>query len=106
MSVLTDLLPLMIDMAKREITGTVNLTNPGTITHNEILEMYKEYVDSNISYELINVEELQKNCVVAKRSNNFLTTDVLQKHYPDVKPIKEAVKWALIEMGKTINTKV
>jgi len=102
MSVLTELLPMMIDMAKREVTGTVNLTNPGTITHNEILEMYKEYVDSNISFELITVEELQKSCVVARRSNNFLTTDVLQKHYPNVKSIKESIKCALIEMGKTM----
>ena len=45
MTVLNELLPIMIDMAMHQESGTVNLTNPGLITHNEILEMYKEIVD-------------------------------------------------------------
>ncbi len=41
MTVLPELIPIMIDLAKNKHIGTINLTNPGTITHNEILEMYK-----------------------------------------------------------------
>ena len=37
MSVLNELLPILIKMALNGQVGTVNLTNPGTITHNEIL---------------------------------------------------------------------
>ena len=33
-----------IDMSCKKVTGTVNLTNPGLVSHNEILEMYKEIV--------------------------------------------------------------
>ena len=45
MTVLPELLPMVLELAKKNHTGTLNLTNPGLISHNEILEMYKEIVD-------------------------------------------------------------
>ena len=45
MTVLPTLLPIMLDMALNGETGTYNLSNPGLISHNEILEMYKEIID-------------------------------------------------------------
>ena len=45
MTVLPELLPKVLDMMKNNVTGTMNLTNPGFISHNEILEMFKEIVD-------------------------------------------------------------
>jgi len=99
MTVLPELLPIMIDMAKNKVTGTVNLTNPGAITHKDILDMYVEYVDPNFKYELMDMEEFKKY-VIGKRSNNYLDTSLLQSYYPNVTPIKEAVKKALISMGK------
>ena len=44
MTVLDDLIPILVDMVVNKITGTINLTNPGVISHNEILEMYKKYI--------------------------------------------------------------
>ena len=37
MSVLPELLPIMIDLSKKKHIGTINLTNPGMISHNQIL---------------------------------------------------------------------
>lgn len=42
MTVLYDLLPVSIDMSEKGLTGVYNFTNPGVISHNEILDMYKE----------------------------------------------------------------
>ena len=39
MTVIPDILPIMVDMIKKQKTGTVNLVNPGVISHNEILDM-------------------------------------------------------------------
>jgi hypothetical protein len=97
MTVLNELLPLMIDMAKNKVTGTVNLTNPGLITHNEILEMYKEIVDSEFKWENFTIEE-QNKILDSGRSNNFLETTKLQSLYPDVKNIKDSVREMLIKM--------
>lgn len=103
MTVLPELLPLMIDMAKNKVTGTINLTNPGIISHNEILEMYKEIVDSTFTWKNFTLEE-QRQILLADRSNNMLNTDKLQKLYPNVLPIKESVRNILHEM-KSKNSK-
>jgi dTDP-4-dehydrorhamnose reductase len=49
MSVLNELLPILLDMMKNKTIGTINLTNPGLITHNETLTMYKEIVDHDFT---------------------------------------------------------
>jgi len=97
MTVLPDLLPIMIDMSKRKVTGTINLTNPGVITHNEILEMYKEIVDPIFTWRNFTIEE-QDKILASKRSNNALDTSKLEALYPHVLPIKESVRKALEKM--------
>lgn len=91
MSVLDELLPIMIDMAKKRITGTFNFTNPSVISHNEILEMYREYVDNDFTWKNFSLEE-QRAILAADRSNNHLDTSKLEKLYPDIKPIRESVR--------------
>jgi len=97
MTVLPELLPLMLDMAERKVTGTINLTNPGLISHNEILEMYKEIVDPNFTWNNFTIEE-QNKILAAGRSNNYLDTTRLEELYPDVKNIKVSVRECLEKM--------
>jgi nucleoside-diphosphate-sugar epimerase len=94
MTVLPELLPIMVDMAETNITGTINLANPGLITHNEILEMYKEIVDPEFEWKNFTLEE-QAEILAAGRSNNFLDTTKLESLYPDVKNIRESVRSVL-----------
>jgi nucleoside-diphosphate-sugar epimerase len=94
MTVLDDLLPLMVDMALKNRTGTINLTNPGTVSHAEILEMYKEIVDPTITWDFMTYEE-QSSLLKSKRSNNELETSKLLSWYPDVPHIRSAVRTAL-----------
>jgi 3,5-epimerase/4-reductase len=96
MTVLPELLPLMIDMCSKKITGTVNLTNPGLISHNEILEMYKEIVDNDFTWENFNIEE-QRQILASERSNNYLDTTRLESLYK-VKHIKDSVREILYKM--------
>jgi len=97
MTVLNELIPIMIDMAIKLKTGTVNLTNPGLITHNEILQMYKEIVDPDFEWTNFTVDE-QNSILLSKRSNNFLNTSYLEKMYPKVKNIRESVREMLVLM--------
>ena len=101
MTVLNELIPLMVDMAVNNRKGTVNLTNPGLISHNEILEMYKEIVDPNFTWTNFTVEE-QNQILASKRSNNYLDTTILESLEPDVTPIKESVRSILISMRNKI----
>eukprot|EP01084_Bolivina_argentea_P019739 36711_1 len=73
MSVLDELMPIMIDMVMEKRYGTINLVNKGSITHNEILTMYKEIIDGNHTWTNITSMELEKSFVKAPRSNNCLS---------------------------------
>ena len=101
MSVLDELIPYMIDMSVKKITGTVNLTNPGRISHNEILTMYRDIVDPSFTWQNFTIEE-QDEILASKRSNNYLETERLQELYPDVMDIHQSVRETLIRMGNRI----
>ena len=90
MSVLPELLPLVIDMMKNKRTGTINLTNPGLISHNRILELYKDIVDQDFTWKNFSIEE-QNVILASKRSNNYLNTNKLEYLYPEVLNIEQAV---------------
>ncbi len=91
MTVLTELLPYVLDMMKNKIIGTINLTNPGLISHNEILEMYKEFVDPNFTWENFTQEE-QRQILKADRSNNYLDTTKLVEMYPNIMNVKDSIR--------------
>jgi 3,5-epimerase/4-reductase len=97
MSVLDELLPLMIKMAFDGKTGIYNFTNPGVISHNEILSMYRAIVDPSFTWKNFNIED-QARVLAAGRSNNFLDTEKLEGQYA-VTPIREAVEEALRKMA-------
>jgi len=102
MTVLDTIYPIIYDMMKNKTKGTFNLTNPNIISHNEILEMYKEIVDENFTWKNFTIEE-QNKILKSKRTNNYLDTTKLQTLYPDIPDIKTAVRECLIEMKKNIN---
>ena len=95
-TVLPELLPFVIDIMSKGITGTINFTNPGLVTHNEILEMYKEIVDPSFTWKNFSQEE-QQDMLIADRYNIFLSTDKLKILYPEIRNIKDAVKSCLIK---------
>lgn len=94
MTVLDEMIPISVEMMKNNDTGLFNFTNPGTISHNEILEMYKQYVDPTFTWKNFTVDE-QDKILESKRSNNYLDTTKLESKYK-VKNIKESVKKLLM----------
>ena len=91
MTVLDELLPIVIKMLKSRLVGTINLTNPGVISHNEILEMYQKHVDPQFVWNNFSVEE-QRKILACDRSNNYLDTTALEKFAPEVRSIKDAIE--------------
>jgi len=100
MTVLPELLPIVLDMINKNITGTINLTNPGLISHNEILNMFREIVDSDFKYTNFTLDE-QRKILDSDRSNNYLDTKKLEELYPNVRNIKDAVRDCLIKYKTT-----
>ena len=108
MTVLTEMLPASLAMAKKGLTGVYNFTNPGVISHNEVLDLYKKYIDPTYTYKNFTVEE-QAKVIKAGRSNNELDTTKLMRDMPEgivINDIKTAcelcfqrMKVNLTEMG-------
>ena len=105
MTVLPVILPIVIDMMCKNKTGTYNMTNPGLISHNEILEMYKEIVDPTFSWKNFSIEE-QNKILSSERSNNYLDTTKLVSEYPDIPDIKTAVRNCLESYNKHPTTRI
>jgi len=103
MTVLEECLPAALKMARQGVRGTVNLTNPGLISHNEILDMYKETCDPNFTYKNFSQAE-QLKILAADRSNNCLDTKRLSDLCPEVSNIKDAVKNTLASIKKNIDS--
>lgn len=98
-SVLEDFMVAAKALIQKRAVGVYNVTNPGTITHQEILDMYKELVDPNYHYTLFTVEEMEK-ITKAKRSNCGLSVEKLEREGIHLRPVAEAVRAALLEYRK------
>ena len=90
MTVLDELLPYSIEMALRKLHGVYNFTNPGVISHNEILDLYRDYLAPDLTYTNFSLDE-QAKILKAGRSNNELDSSKLKKEFPEMLSIRESV---------------
>jgi dTDP-4-dehydrorhamnose reductase len=98
-SVLEDFLKAAEALIQKRATGVYNVTNPGTIDHQTILDMYIELVDPSYKYELFSVEEMEK-ITKAKRSNCGLSTKKMENEGIYLRPVVQAVRESLVEYRK------
>ncbi|OAY65875.1 Trifunctional UDP-glucose 4,6-dehydratase/UDP-4-keto-6-deoxy-D-glucose 3,5-epimerase/UDP-4-keto-L-rhamnose-reductase RHM1 [Ananas comosus] len=101
MTVLDELLPISVEMAKRNCRGIWNFTNPGVISHNEILEMYKSYMDPNFKWANFTLEE-QARVIVAPRSNNEMDASKLKNEFPELLSIKDSLIKYVFEPNRKV----
>lgn len=92
---LPDLMKASKELIDRKESGIFNIVNPGTVTHRELLEMYKWYVDPNFKLpKFIPLEELKK-LTIAGRSNCVLSTNKLEQKGIEIRNVKIALKECL-----------
>lgn len=76
-TLLHDLLPLSLLLASHHEKGVYNFTNPGAISHNEVLSLYRDIVDPSFTWKNFTLEE-QSHVIKAGRSNCMLSTGKLE----------------------------
>ena len=105
MSVLYDLLPVSIEMTLHDCRGVFNFTTPGAISHTEILDLYKKYIDPSFTYTNFTLEE-QAKILAAGRSNNELDSSKLvetcRQFGMEIPPIKESIVHVFERMQKNL----
>lgn len=92
MTVMDDILPLLVRAMEDGVVGALNATNPGVIDHTTILRLYKEFQNSEHTWEEIDKQELLGSCVKAARSNNMLDTKRIEELYPELPDITTSVR--------------
>ncbi len=102
-TILHDLLPASILLAEHNETGIYNFTNPGAISHNEVLTLFKQYVRPDFTWKNFTLEE-QAKVIKAGRSNCKLDTTKLVKKLKEynyeVPEIHEAYAQCFQRMAK------
>lgn len=68
-------------------------------SHNEILEMYKDYIDPNFKWVNFTQDE-QAKVIVAPRSNNEMDASKLKNEFPELVTIKESLIKYVFEPNK------
>lgn len=102
MSVLHDLVPVALDASLRRLTGKLNFCNPGVISHNEVLELYRELVDPAFTWKNFTQEECH-TILLSKRSNNRLDSSKLLSVFPDVPEIHVATRAVFMRMKQLLD---
>lgn len=67
-TILHELLPLVVLMSEHRERGVFNFTNPGAISHNEVLALYRDIIDPTYRWQNFSLEE-QAKVIKADRSN-------------------------------------
>ena len=100
-TVVPDMIEVFRQLLEKKAAGIFHATNPGSIKHQEILALYKELVDPNHQCEWISEQELVTSGLAKKkRSNNIMQSANLEKFGIRMRPVKEAVRAAMINYSK------
>jgi len=99
MTVLEEFVPMAVEGALRGLTGAYNWTNPGAISHNEVLELYRDYLHPEFTWENFTEEE-QAEVIKAPRSNNTMCDKKIRAAFPQVLGIKESIIKYVMEPNK------
>eukprot|EP00698_Gefionella_okellyi_P009896 TRINITY_DN2540_c0_g1_i1.p1 TRINITY_DN2540_c0_g1~~TRINITY_DN2540_c0_g1_i1.p1 ORF type:complete len:309 (-),score=41.19 TRINITY_DN2540_c0_g1_i1:874-1755(-) len=94
---LDDLLPIAIKASEKGLRGIYNFCNPGVISHNELLGMWKQYIDPQFTWVNFSLEE-QAQVLQAGRSNNELNVSKLVAEFPEILPIQESLRNLFLRM--------
>lgn len=79
-SIIPDTIEVFYQLLEKRSTGIFHVTNPGTLKHREVVELYERLVDPGHTNEWISNDDLVKQGLATKgRSNNFLSSEELVK---------------------------
>jgi 3,5-epimerase/4-reductase len=100
-TVVDDLIPVIEGLIERRATGVFHVTNPGTMRHRDLLELYREIVDPSHRYTLIDQDELvARGLATHPRSNCILASPRLAALGLTMRPVEVALHDALVRYAR------
>jgi len=102
-TVVEDLLNTCYSLVQKRGRGIFHVVNPGVMRHQDLLRLYREYVDPNHSCEWITAENLvARGLAIKARSNCILQSEHLRELGIEMRPIDVALRDTMIKYAKAI----
>lgn len=106
LTVIEDMVEVFYQLLEKKASGIFHVTNPGTLKHREIIELYKEFVDSNKNPMWITPEEMVQEGLVEKmRSTNKLQSENLEKLGIRMPEVREAARETMRRYAESVKSK-
>lgn len=103
-TVVEDMIKVFYALLGKKAVGIFHVVNPGTVKHKQILQWYKEIVDSSHNNEWITAQDLvAQGLAHKKRSNVILQSPNLERLGITMRPVEEAIKDALKKYAQIKN---
>ncbi len=100
-TIVPDMIKIFRALLEKKAEGIFHCTNPGSITHKQMIALYEKYVDPQHKNEWITEEDLVKQGLAAKkRSNNIMTSLNLPKLGIAMRSIEEAIEDTIKKYSK------
>ncbi|MBT3949371.1 sugar nucleotide-binding protein [Candidatus Parcubacteria bacterium] len=92
-TIVDDMVSVFKQLMEKKASGIFHVTNPGTLKHREIVDLYEELVDPNHTNEWITNDDLVEQGLATKgRSNNFLASENLAKVGIEMREVHDAMR--------------
>jgi len=107
LTVVPDMIKVFHELLEKKAVGIFHCTNPGSITHKEIMTLYEKYVDPQHKNEWITEGELVScGLAVKKRSNNIMRSIRLKEYGLEMREVHEAVEDAIKQYSEKVSTQM
>lgn len=107
LTVIPDLLAATKQLVAQGAVGIYHVTNPGSVTHREIMRLYQEFVDPKHTFKLISEAELYTLGLASTgRSNCILNVDKLVRAGVQMPPISERLPEVMREYATRLKQAV
>ncbi len=91
-TIVEDLVDTCHQLMQKKAEGVFHCTNPGTMSHRELIALYQKLVDPSHTCQWITEEDLvAQGLATKKRSNNIMSSSRLEKLGIKMRPVKEAL---------------
>ncbi|MBT4120729.1 MAG: sugar nucleotide-binding protein [Candidatus Magasanikbacteria bacterium] len=92
-TIIDDMVEVFYQLMEKKSEGIFHVTNPGTLKHREIIDLYQELVDPDFTCEWITEDDLVDQGLAKKhRSNNFLASENLEKVGIKMREVHDAMR--------------
>ncbi len=104
LTVVPDMIEIFHGLLEKKAQGIFHCTNPGSITHREIMSLYKKYVNPVHENEWVKEGDMVSCGLIAKKRSNNIMRSVRLKEYDLAMPdVHESVEKMMKEYARSVD---